>query len=54
MILIIFAILILPYIFADQIIENLPQTRDIMTSYVVMVDQIRISLGDLVNSLTSG
>lgn len=54
MILIIFAILILPYIFADQIIENLPQTKDIMTSYVVMVDQIRISLGDLVNSLTSG
>ena len=54
MILIIFAILIAPYIFADQIIENLPQTKDIMTSYVVMIDQLRISLSELVNGLTSG
>jgi len=54
MILIIFAVLILPYVFADQIIENLPQTQDIMTSYVIMIDQIRISLSDLVNGLISG
>lgn len=53
LILLLFAILILPYIFADQIIENLPQTTDIMTSYVMTVDGLRLSLSEFVNGLTA-
>ncbi len=48
-VLILFAILILPYVFADQITENLPQTSEFMASYVMMVDQLRVSLGEMVN-----
>lgn len=54
LVLIIFALLIAPYIFADQITENLPQTRGFMASYVNTIDQIRISISDLVSGLTSG
>lgn len=54
MVLTIFAILLLPYAFADQIAENLPQTTDVMGSYVMMVDQLRVSLSEMVSRLTSG
>ena len=52
-VLILLAILILPYIFADQITENLPQTTDMMTSYVIMVDQLRLSLNEMITGLTA-
>ena len=52
-VLILFAILILPYIFADQIVEALPQTSDIMASYVMKVDQLRLALSEFVSSLTA-
>ena len=52
-VLILLAILILPYVFADQIIENLPQTTGIMASYVTMVDQLRVALSDMVSGLTA-
>lgn len=54
MVLTIFAILLLPYAFAELITENLPQTTDIMSSYVMMVDQLRVSLNQMVSRLTSG
>ncbi len=53
LILVLFAILFLPYIFADQITENLPQTTDIMSSYVMTVDGLRFSLSEFVNGLRS-
>lgn len=53
-ILLLFAILILPYVFADQITEALPQTRSIMSSYVTTIDQLRVSLNELVSRFTSG
>ena len=53
-ILILLAILILPYVFADQITENLPQTTGFMASYVTMVDQLRVTLSEMVSGLTSG
>ncbi|MFA8441060.1 zinc-ribbon domain-containing protein [Yoonia sp.] len=52
-VLILLAILILPYVFADQITENLPQTTDMMTSYVIMVDQLRLSLNEMITGLTA-
>jgi predicted Zn finger-like uncharacterized protein len=60
-VLILIAILILPYIFAEQITENLPQTRPIMASYVLTVDQLRVwleaqvgNIQDMIASFTSG
>jgi hypothetical protein len=54
MILLLMLILILPYFFADQITENLPQTRGFMASYVTSIDQIRLSLNEFVSRFTSG
>lgn len=51
LVLILFVILIAPYIFADLITENLPQTRGFMGDYVNGVDQLRISLNALVGGL---
>lgn len=47
-ILVLFAILIGPYFFADQITENLPQTRGFMAEYTTTIDQLRVRLDDLV------
>lgn len=51
-VLILFAILITPYFFADQIMETLPQTRGFMTSYVEMVDGLRLWLNAQVSAIT--
>jgi len=45
--LLIIAILVLPYVFAAEITENLPQTRDFMEPYVAFVNQLRISVDAL-------
>jgi len=50
-VLLVIAVLIAPYFLADQIVENLPATRDIMTSYVETVDTARIWLDDQLQSL---
>ena len=39
-----FALAIAPYILAEQIIDNLPQSRETMTQYVAIVDQLRASM----------
>lgn len=43
-ILLLLAILITPYFFAADIVEALPQLEDVMTSYVEVVDRLRIWL----------
>lgn len=45
------AILIAPYFFADQIVENLPQTQEIMTQYVQIVDEGRVWLNEQVQTI---
>lgn len=47
------AILFLPYVFADQITENLPQTTEFMASYVATVDSLRLALDDMISGLTA-
>ncbi|KQI71578.1 hypothetical protein AN191_11335 [Loktanella sp. 5RATIMAR09] len=42
---------ILPYVFAEQITENLPQTTGFMASYVMTIDQLRLSLSEMVSGL---
>jgi predicted Zn finger-like uncharacterized protein len=51
-VLILMAILILPYIYATQITESLPQTRVIMEPYIAVVDQLRVSVDALFGTLT--
>ncbi len=51
LVLILFVILIAPYFFANLITENLPQTRGFMADYVNTVDQLRISLNNLIGGL---
>lgn len=43
-VLLLIAILIAPYFFADQIVASLPQLQDVMASYVAAVDQLRVWL----------
>ncbi|MEJ6404152.1 zinc-ribbon domain-containing protein [Yoonia sp. 2307UL14-13] len=43
-VLILIAILIAPYFFVDQILENLPQTAPYMETYVQTVDNLRVWL----------
>ena len=51
LVLVLFAILIAPYFVADQITDNLPQTRGFMAEYVNTVDQLRITISDTVQGL---
>jgi len=60
-VLLLIAILITPYFFADQITENLPQTRPFMAQYVLTVDQARVwldgqfaNISEMVRGFTSG
>ena len=46
--------LILPYVFAGQITQNMPQTTDYMASYVMMIDKLRLSLSELIAGFTAG
>ncbi|WP_322890292.1 MULTISPECIES: zinc-ribbon domain-containing protein [unclassified Yoonia] len=51
-VLLVFAILLAPYVFADQITESFPQTQSAMTAYVTTIDDLRLSLDRAVSSLT--
>ena len=53
LVLILFAILITPYFFADQITQNLPQTRGFMIPYVETIDQARMWLNAQVGSIAA-
>ncbi len=56
----VFALIITPYVLSDQIIENLPQSRETMMQYVAVIDELRGSLnafvggiGDSIRAITS-
>lgn len=52
-VLLVFAILFAPYIFAAQITQAFPQTQSAMTGYVATVDDLRIMIDSAVSALTS-
>lgn len=52
-VLLVFAILFAPYIFAGQITQAFPQTQTAMTGYVATVDDLRLRLDGAVSALTS-
>lgn len=54
LVIILFVILLAPYVFVDLITENLPQTRGVMADYVNTIDQIRLSLNAMVGGLFAG
>lgn len=60
-VLVIFAVLFGPYVFADQITASIPQSADAMTSYVSIIDGWRLTLnqtagalGDMIADVTAG
>ena len=60
-VLVIFAVLFGPYVFADQITTSIPQNTGAMASYVTMVDGWRLTLnqtagavGDMIADVTAG
>ena len=44
MVIILFAISIMPYVFASEIVEQFPETREYMVQYVDTVEQLRVQL----------
>lgn len=52
-VLLIFAILFAPYIFAEEITASLPQAQDAMASYVATIDTLRLSLDRTIAALSA-
>ena len=52
LVLLLFALLLAPYIFADQISGQFPQLRDIMSSYVAAIDGWRLTLNHYAAALS--
>ncbi|WP_110570884.1 zinc-ribbon domain-containing protein [Yoonia vestfoldensis] len=50
-VLLVFAILFAPYVFADQITQTFPPIQDTMASYVANVDQLRLRLDQVIGTL---
>ncbi len=46
-----FAVVITPYVLAEQIIENLPQSRETMTQYVAVIDTLRASMNVTISGI---
>ncbi|SFR98050.1 zinc-ribbon domain-containing protein [Yoonia litorea] len=46
-----FVVIITPYVLAEQIIENLPQSRETMIRYVAVMNELRASLNVFVGSI---
>jgi predicted Zn finger-like uncharacterized protein len=50
-VLLVLAILFAPYVFAEQIVGQFPQSQDAMTSYVAAVDSLRVMLSRIAGEL---
>ncbi len=46
-----FAVIVTPYVLAGQIIENIPQSRETMTQYVAIMDQLRSSMNVTISGI---
>ena len=46
-----FVLVITPYVLADQIIENIPQSRETMTQYVAIIEQLRATMNVTTSSI---
>lgn len=53
LVLVLIGLAIMPYVFAGEIVKQLPQTRDFITQYVQTVDQLRIRLHDAVEQVST-
>lgn len=53
-VLILIALILLPYVFAEEITQNAPELRGYMATYVAIIDQLRLSLEAIVNSVSAG
>jgi predicted Zn finger-like uncharacterized protein len=53
-VLILIGLILLPYVFADDITQNMPQLRGYMATYVAIIDQLRLSLNSIVDAVTAG
>jgi hypothetical protein len=53
-VLVVIALVLLPYVFADDITQNVPQLRGYMATYVAIIDQLRLSLNAIVEAVTAG
>ncbi|WP_333711930.1 zinc-ribbon domain-containing protein [Yoonia sp.] len=50
-VLLLFAVAIIPYVLADEIVANLPQSRETMTGYVMVVDQLRVTMNATISGI---
>lgn len=46
-----FAVIVTPYVLAEQIIENIPQSRETMTQYVTIIEQLRLSMNVTISGI---
>jgi hypothetical protein len=46
-----FAVIVTPYVLAEQIIENIPQSRETMTQYVAIIEQLRLSMNVTISGI---
>ena len=46
-----FGLIVTPYVLADQIMENLPQSRETMVQYVAVIDELRDALNAFVGGI---
>jgi len=53
-VLILIALILLPYVFADDITQNVPELRGYMATYVAIIDQLRLSLDAIFQSVSAG
>jgi predicted Zn finger-like uncharacterized protein len=49
-VLIAIALILAPYIYAEQIVENMPELRGYMATYVAIIDEMRLSLNAMVDA----
>ena len=52
-VLILIALFLLPYVFAEDITQNVPELRGYMATYVAIIDQLRLSLDAIVDSVSA-
>lgn len=48
---ILFAVVITPYLLADEIIANLPESRETMTGYVAVIDELRAAMNTTISGI---
>jgi predicted Zn finger-like uncharacterized protein len=53
-VLILIGLILLPYVYADEVTQNMPQLQGYMATYVAVIDQLRLTLNAIVEAVTAG